>query len=872
MHLQRLCAAIALSAAVAACSGADGTPGATGAMGPAGPAGSAGPKGANGEQGPTGPAGSKGDKGEAGPKGDTGDKGADGAAGPKGDPGTPAVDQGTIAGAVKDANKNALSDVDIATDPPTVSVKSDAQGAFTLPNTPIGVYSLLATKQGFAPFTLANVNVAAGATTNVSLALTVDASAPSDVTGLVKDATKAGAPIAGAKVSVQGQNVSATTDAQGKFTLSGVAPGPVFLSVDSPDLSKYLPTETRAAVFVPPASSVADVALTMSSRPTDAATFVGLDGGCSTCHKSHTTALKGSAHFRSLSLGQGRIINPVLTSGPRAGKHFWPEPGETLDPNVKATSPAANPNDKAAAVVKVYLCNLGKNGQNDYWMKFGTDAAQDAQGVAACDQKTDRVTNPIVRIMFVYGGEGDRDAAMASHPNLGVFKQRFQAPLADIASADGWNYTGAADKARDSVTLPVQIIQSGDTLKFSGYHGSETSDPHESWTQRSRAFSHFCAGCHNTGLKLDWDQIQFTYPDGQQANQAAIKSYDYVDLNVTCEHCHGPGSDHVSSGGGKGVAIINPKYLTAEAERQACGKCHAFDAGNNAKPAQDYGFEYPWNSDYAKKIGNGSFVPGVYELGDFFDNWAEHADAPETYWDPNKTGGVPRGFQHRQQFTQFEFSKHANNPYEKLTCGNCHDSHSTYLGTGTAESAKGDQYKFANATYKNDVLCLGCHAGFGPFAGVTKDDVAAVHVDAGGTATKNGAAVVASSAADLGASQGAIAGAVSQHMADKAGMTDAPYTPWDDKLPSGRCASCHMPKTAKSGGWTTGPDALGRESLVEGDEGSHVFDIVWPSQSSPTADYGTAVVNGVTYKKMGHMPNSCGKCHTGSRVATDLVP
>ena len=77
----------------------------------------------------------------------------------------------------------------------------------------------------------------------------------------------------------------------------------------------------------------------------------------------------------------------------------------------------------------------------------------------------------------------------------------------------------------------------------------------------------------------------------------------------------------------------------------------------------------------------------------------------------------------------------------------------------------------------------------------------------------------------------------------------------------GRCSSCHMPATAKSGGWTTGPDQFGNSALVEGDQPSHRFDIISPQISermAATATSDTSV-----------MPNSCGHCHARYRYSTD---
>jgi hypothetical protein len=496
----------------------------------------------------------------------------------------------------------------------------------------------------------------------------------------------------------------------------------------------------------------------------------------------------------------------------------------------------------------------------------------------------------MVRIAVIYGGQGDKDGSGAARQNMGVFKQRFQAPLADVKAASGWAYT--AGKDLDSLTLPIQILESGDRVnggyKMNGYHPTEQKFPGESWTQRTRTFSHACAGCHNIGLTLDWDTVTVTLPfgrDGAPNNSpmtfAAIKTYGFLDENLTCEHCHGPGSEHAGAGGGRGNKIINPKYLTAESERQLCGKCHAYDDGTNAKPLQDYGFEFPWNSDFASLIGGGDYVPGVYDVAAFFDNWLERLTDDEASWDPAANGGKVYGQAHRQQYIMEEQSKHANNPYLKVTCASCHDPHSQYLFSPSVQSAS-DQYLFTNADHRNNVGCLTCHAAIPgtPFAGVSKADVANVHVGSKGAVTKNGAAL-APTADEVLASQLAVGNAVGQHMLDKANMA-ANYDPTNDGMPTGRCTSCHMPKVAKSGGYVTGTDANGAQTLIEGDESSHVFDIIWPwqanalSRGGPTFQssyYGQFVsASGTKYDMFGTMPSSCSKCHVGTRRASIACP
>ena len=156
----------------------------------------------------------------------------------------------------------------------------------------------------------------------------------------------------------------------------------------------------------------------------------------------------------------------------------------------------------------------------------------------------------------------------------------------------------------------------------------------------------------------------------------------------------------------------------------------------------------------------------------------------------------------------------------------------------------------------------------------------------GGTATENGAAFTPT-AAQISTAQYDYASGVAAHMLDKAKMGNVVYDPLNDALPTGRCTACHMPKVAKSANYTTGPDFSGNEAIVEGDQASHVFDIIWPwesqalSRSGPSFQSGQygyyqAVATSSTaptkYDKFGYMPNSCSKCHTGARQASVFLP
>ncbi len=744
--------------------------------------------------------------GADGTDGANGTNGTDGTPGAAGNNGTDAVDDGTIMGTVKDGAGAFIDGVTVTTTPASSSGTSDASGVFSLIDVPIGVYAVTASKTGYEDFTLAGVGIGAGSTTNISLTL-VPAQDSAVISGTVSDAV--GGPVLGAIVGVDGQTVTATTDATGAFTLTGVTAGPVFVNATPPAGSMFLPTEDREAVWASGGKTVTGVALTFSSRQSDTATYVG-PSVCGGCHADNATGVTGSAHHRSLARDTSRM---------RYLSTMWPAVGATIDPVKTGVSPL-----DGTTVVSIYLC---QNSAGAYAMKFG--------GTANC---MDTSTGTLVPVSGTYGGEGN--GGIDNIPNVGVFKQRFFAKLADVPAAASWTYTAGKDK--DYLVLPVQITESGNAISYGGYHGSN-------WATRGRTFSKKCAGCHNSGLKVEWDSSN------------NVTSYDYDDFNVGCENCHGPGSDHVAaSSADKPLHILTPNNFTAAAERQLCGACHAADAGKSNDP--DGGFGYPYNAANAALVGGGVWVPGVYDLIDYIKGYGvsteASADGGFHSWPDQK-----HGLAHRQQEAMLNLSVHTNNPYDKLTCGSCHDNHSLQQGPGETveEAADGSEIVYSGLTFRNNMMCLACHATHGPYANVSKTDVAMIFANAGGTVTKGGTQVTPT-AADVEAAYGAIAGSVTEHMQETAGMGLAAYTPLDDALPVGRCSSCHMPKTAKSGGWTMGVDAQGKTALVEGDQSSHVFDIIWPYESSflkkPSGGADTDI-----------MPNSCGACHEGSRVSGD---
>lgn len=109
------------------------------------------------------------------------------------------------------------------------------------------------------------------------------------------------------------------------------------------------------------------------------------------------------------------------------------------------------------------------------------------------------------------------------------------------------------------------------------------------WTGRQQNWNYMCAECHSTDLQVNYDQATDSF------------ATTWSEINVGCEGCHGPASNHVTDANngqlrgrngllvdlddhGRAVWQMNP--LTGIAERselamrssrqpEACGRCHA---------------------------------------------------------------------------------------------------------------------------------------------------------------------------------------------------------------------------------------------------------------------------------------------------------
>jgi hypothetical protein len=750
--------------------------------------------------------------------------------GSRGDRGEPGLSTGALTGTVKDPSGLAISGASVSTAPATSTVQTDNSGSFSLSPIPIGAYTVSASKSGYATAQVAAVGVAAGATNQVNLVL-APVGQMAAISGTVlgrSGIAKPSSPVAGATVCVQSTTalICATSQSDGTYSLPAVPPGPVFLSASA---TGFLPGETREAVFAAAGVTSPGVTITLSGQPGSTATYIGA-GACVTCHSVLDAGLVSAWQHSAHGLTVDRTLATLDVSG-------WPaEPADctapaTADTGLTATDPAVN-DARAVFLVRWKATCPGKAA---FAMALDTnqngtvDATDTLMPVAASQGGVATDAGQCGQGGIIPAGNPCAANYLASGATaaVGWWQQEY---LMDIAAGPGkpvwvtWDLTATP---KDSVVLPVTWNQ-----RTHIWAPAPDYNPTQAGT-----FARVCTGCHDTSASLSAD-----------AN-GNVTAYTPGTQTVACERCHGPGSDHAAASGAAQL-IINPAYITAQAQNDMCGQCHS----NGAASAQPVGaFDFAFNSQATQ--GGGSFIPGVHTLTDFV--------ALPPYGDPGfyYPGGIFSSIDHIS-YVDLLASPHANNPYQKVTCSDCHESHDLIGGPyqfARRNAQSGDQFVFQqNATaLHNDVVCLGCHATHGPFATVTLEDTARYHLSVGGVVQKNGAPWVVASG-DQQASATVVADAVNAHMLAKAGMP-AYFDPMGavSGQPVGRCSSCHMAKTAITATFFAGPDASGRMANIAGDTASHTFRVAWPQDAIASANAATSW-DGV-------MPNACGSCHAQYR-------
>jgi len=219
------------------------------------------------------------------------------------------------------------------------------------------------------------------------------------------------------------------------------------------------------------------------------------------------------------------------------------------------------------------------------------------------------------------------------------------------------------------------------------------------WTRPGMNWNYMCADCHSTNLKKNYNENSSTY------------NSSWSEIDVSCEACHGPGSDHIrwtksnkqekiKKDTNKGLTIIfdehrnniwsinhkteKPQLITKKTrnkEIEVCAKCHSrrSQLNDKYKPGDKFlDSYYPYRLTKELYYADGQALGETYVYGTFLQSKMYHSgvicsDCHDAHTADLKLPGDQVCYQcHKQQ--KFATSKHHfHNPgLAGASCIGCH--------------------------------------------------------------------------------------------------------------------------------------------------------------------------------------------------------
>lgn len=467
------------------------------------------------------------------------------------------------------------------------------------------------------------------------------------------------------------------TDADGNTQIPGIASSTdtYFIYVKPADPNAHLPggSITRDAVSgVSLDDKVTDIVV--STKPSGTATTVG-SSSCLGCH-SDKTDMKKTAH-------KNGFMEPGLPSGLQDMSMFDADDGDF-------NASAALTNKFTATGTTVYFYDYDSTRKFD---KFKTSETNpDPSGTIGNVWATVKV--------FKDSGDGKYKMTFTNIKNPsdpgspftevldltyggGVYKQRYM-----TAAGNSIHVLPLQYNARGSEAAPERTRKVWRDYHMDWWINNPTTTPtFRIQPANNNAVDIQCASCHFNGYNVSKDgagvfsSSGVSDPNGEKHPVTG----DHQELNIGCETCHGPGSEHVAAGG-SGEYIVTPQNITPERESAICSQCHSRPQGNDSLGIKKDG---PLNS------ANKTMVAGT-SRADYLANYTSRHDASLTAGDMWSDGLHSKS--HHQQYTDFIQTTMYRNGTSLETCSSCHDNHAP----GT------DRNQLSGTS--DDSLCLSCHA------------------------------------------------------------------------------------------------------------------------------------------------------------------
>lgn len=445
------------------------------------------------------------------------------------------------------------------------------------------------------------------------------------------------------------------TDNKGNFAITGIPDGKYFIYVMPADKT-YLPGGDKSSKAMSTAEFKGKgVKILMSGSTPENAVYVG-SSKCLICHSAYGS-IKKTLHKLGISV---------------IGK-----PGKLQD---YSRFPSFNDGlNKLIAGTKFYFSKIDKERGFDKYMiseKMPEDAAsvsftatffKDSDGKLKFKTENMKDASDPARIYIVdmtYGG--------------GLYKQRYLYRsgnyLFPFVQYNSQGDEGFADRTRKPWRdYHADWLFNEETKKL--------TDP-----PKKKSFEVECASCHFNGYSLT-PTVAGDYVAGSVNDPGGEFDIDGDgtpnELNIGCEVCHGPGSEHAKAPKAKKAStIVNPRKLAPERASVICEQCHSRPQGN-------------LKNDQPVSKDNKMLIPGT-SRNEFLVNFTTREDAAQKDFWPD---GI-HSKSHHQQGTDFIKSKKYRNGNHIMICADCHDPH------GATEVKH--QLRAEVRDEKNS-LCASCH-------------------------------------------------------------------------------------------------------------------------------------------------------------------
>ena len=486
----------------------------------------------------------------------------------------------------------------------------------------------------------------------------------------------------------------ATTDARGDFEIANVPDGKFFVHVTpGPSDTEHLPGGDLSRASLP-AEQLRGRSLTikLSSRPSAAARFTG-SSACLTCHKDQQ-------HWQQTAHKLGWTVPGApgrLQDFSRHPQYATPlESFPEVDSYSRGTRLELGDYDGSRGDDKFKLRGFGDGRvpiaatyADVYLWRNSTDKKYFITMVNRLNPQ-DPNSPAHLEVKLLYGGE--------------VHDQRYIVSVPPgLAARQGWytllryNMTGRDNRLNRERRVwhdyKFYMWWSAGTDERYGTADDVLTAP----PVNTNAVQTMCAGCHLTGWERYQDKATGQFLVRAVNDPAGDMNIDddpqLDEINVGCESCHGPGSEHVANGG-RSRFIVNPRLLSAERSSVVCGRCHD----------RRQGYGGPTNG----------YTQPISETGELAGPGISRHELITRFTDPVKKGPTMRGAgredniwpddvhsnKPHQQYADFLKSKMYRNDRLLVTCSDCHDMHG---------NTPNPRWVIHDANNPASPLCQRCH-------------------------------------------------------------------------------------------------------------------------------------------------------------------